>query len=206
MSPITYSGASWTSVASFSRGAVSGCSRPSTCSTSNECCATEKAWSPVVWPFQRATRARPCAMSSTSTSSGDGSRRLRRRPDSMRCQARGGAPALSGTSILPAGGRGGPSVGGPAWQGDGNVSRTGTERSTFVERGAEPVEAGDAEGLAASRRAEPADYLLCGEDVGAGLGQRALCLNGDDSAAGGAAMAHAAHHLLADIAALVESH
>jgi len=31
----------------------------------------------------------PCAMSSISTSSGDGSSRSSRRPDSMRCQARG---------------------------------------------------------------------------------------------------------------------
>src|ERR1700722_16793273 len=44
---------------------------------------------PSVWPFQRATRARPWAMSSSSTSSGDGSSRSSRRPDSMRCQARG---------------------------------------------------------------------------------------------------------------------
>src|ERR687895_327643 len=106
-------------------------------------------------------------ISSTSTSSGDGSRRLRRRPDSMRCQARGGAPALSGTSILPAGGRGGPGVGGPSREGDGDFSRAGAERPSFVERGAEPVEAGDADGPAASQRAEPADDLLSGEDVGA---------------------------------------
>src|SRR3984957_12276690 len=44
---------------------------------------------PLVWPFQRATRASPCAMSSSSMSSGDGSSRSSRRPDSMRCQARG---------------------------------------------------------------------------------------------------------------------
>src|SRR5271169_270861 len=47
-------------------------------------------WSPSVWPFQRATLARPWAMSSISMSSGEGSRRSRRRPDSIRCQARGG--------------------------------------------------------------------------------------------------------------------
>src|ERR1700688_700980 len=44
---------------------------------------------PLVWPFQRATRAKPCAMSSSSMSSGDGSSRSSRRPDNMRCQARG---------------------------------------------------------------------------------------------------------------------
>ena len=45
----------------------------------------------AVWPFQRATRASPCAMSSISMSSGEGSSRSSRRPDSMRCQARGAA-------------------------------------------------------------------------------------------------------------------
>src|SRR5690606_20092228 len=45
----------------------------------------------MVWPFQRATRARPWAMSSISMSKGDGSSRSRRRPDSIRCQARGGS-------------------------------------------------------------------------------------------------------------------
>src|SRR5690606_17670769 len=44
----------------------------------------------MVWPFQRATRARPWAMSSISMSNGEGSSRSRRRPDNMRCQARGG--------------------------------------------------------------------------------------------------------------------
>jgi Tfp pilus assembly protein PilF len=57
-------------------------------STSSVCCATEKMCAPSVWPFQRATRASPCAMSSISTSSGEGSSRSSRRPDSMRCQAR----------------------------------------------------------------------------------------------------------------------
>src|SRR5215472_10703301 len=45
-------------------------------------------WAPIVWPFQRATRASPCAISSISMSSGEGSSRSSRRPDSMRCQAR----------------------------------------------------------------------------------------------------------------------
>ena len=39
-------------------------------STSSACWATEKACSPTVWPFQRATRASPCAMSSISMSRG----------------------------------------------------------------------------------------------------------------------------------------
>jgi hypothetical protein len=42
----------------------------------------------LVWPFQRGTRAMPCAISSISISSGEGSSRSSRRPDSMRCQAR----------------------------------------------------------------------------------------------------------------------
>ena len=59
------------------------------CSTRSACWATEKICAPLVCPFQRATLARPWAMSSISTSSGEGSSRSRRRPDSMRCQARG---------------------------------------------------------------------------------------------------------------------
>ena len=69
--------------------------------------ATEKEWAPWVWPFQRATRARPWAMSSISMSNGDGSSRSRRRPDSMRCQARGAFFLLgrsAKSSILLAGG------------------------------------------------------------------------------------------------------
>ena len=50
-----------------------------------------KALAPTVWPFQRATRARPWAMSEISMSRGEGSIRSSRRPDSIRCQARGGA-------------------------------------------------------------------------------------------------------------------
>ena len=46
-----------------------------TVSTSSVCCATEKMCAPWVWPFQRATRASPWAMSSISTSSGEGSSR-----------------------------------------------------------------------------------------------------------------------------------
>ena len=49
-------------------------------STTSECWATEKACAPRVWPFQRATRARPWAMSSISMSSGEGSSRSSRRP------------------------------------------------------------------------------------------------------------------------------
>src|SRR5919202_68378 len=70
MSPTTYSGASCSSAASRQCGAASV--RPKIASTRSECCATEKACSPVVWPFQRATRARPWAMSSISMSSGEG--------------------------------------------------------------------------------------------------------------------------------------
>src|SRR3984885_1704501 len=50
-------------------------------------------YGPLVCPFQRATRASPWAISSTSMSSGDGSSRSSRRPDSMRCQARGSSIA-----------------------------------------------------------------------------------------------------------------
>jgi len=42
----------------------------------------------AVWPFQRATRARPWAISAISTSNGEGSRRSSRRPDNIRCQTR----------------------------------------------------------------------------------------------------------------------
>ena len=59
-----------------------------TASTSSVCCATEKICAPRVWPFQRATRARPWAISAISMSSGEGSSRSSRRPDSMRCQTR----------------------------------------------------------------------------------------------------------------------
>ena len=64
-------------------------------STRMQCCATDKACAPLVWPFHRATRARPWAMSEISMSKGDGSIRSRRRPESMRCQTRAG----SGVSI-----------------------------------------------------------------------------------------------------------
>src|SRR5665213_2662998 len=62
---------------------------------------------PLVWPFQRATRAKPCAMSSISTSSGEGSSRSSRRPDSMRCQARGNSllrliVATASSVVMPA--------------------------------------------------------------------------------------------------------
>jgi hypothetical protein len=63
------------------------CSRI-TASTSNVCCATEKMCAPLVCPFQRATRARPWAISAISISSGEGSSRSSRRPDSIRCQTR----------------------------------------------------------------------------------------------------------------------
>ena len=87
MSPITYSGASCSSAASRASRGAAGSNAPKIASTSSECCATEKISAPRVCPFQRATRARPCATSSISTSSGDGSIRSSRRPDSMRCQA-----------------------------------------------------------------------------------------------------------------------
>jgi len=43
---------------------------------------------PLVCPFQRATRARPWAISAISISSGEGSSRSSRRPDNIRCQTR----------------------------------------------------------------------------------------------------------------------
>src|SRR5438309_843761 len=55
---------------------------------------------PTVWPFQRATRARPCAISSISMSSGEGSSRSSRRPDSMRCQARGARIAAERAGLV----------------------------------------------------------------------------------------------------------
>ncbi|MHC2615434.1 hypothetical protein ACVMGF_006507 [Bradyrhizobium diazoefficiens] len=92
MSPITYSGASCSRAASRTRWSTRGVSCRITVSTSSVCCATEKMCAPVVCPFQRATRASPCAMSAISMSSGEGSSRSSRRPDSMRCQARDSAP------------------------------------------------------------------------------------------------------------------
>src|ERR1700723_81164 len=56
MSPITYSAASCNSAASRQRGARPGWMWAAISSTTTECWATEKAWSPTVWPFQRATR------------------------------------------------------------------------------------------------------------------------------------------------------
>src|ERR1700723_3688051 len=89
MSPTTYSGASCNSTASRPLRSSRGARSRASASTKRQCCATEKICAPSVWPFQRATRARPWAMSSSSMSSGDGSSRSSRRPDSMRCQARG---------------------------------------------------------------------------------------------------------------------
>ena len=81
MSPMTYSGASWRRSASRPTGAISGVDAAAAISsTSKVCWATEKACVPIVCPFQRATRASPWAMSSISTSSGEGSRRSSRRP------------------------------------------------------------------------------------------------------------------------------
>ena len=90
MSPMTYSGASWSITAKRPSALRSGAVVCAIVSTISVCWATEKACAPIVWPFQRATRARPWAMSSISMSSGEGSSRSSRRPDSMRCQARGG--------------------------------------------------------------------------------------------------------------------
>src|SRR5690349_15788684 len=99
MSPITYSGASCKSTIRRASGVRAGSIAPATASTSSECCATEKTCGPRVWPFQRATRARPWAMSSMAMSAGLGSRRSRRRPESMRCHARLGASEGSATFL-----------------------------------------------------------------------------------------------------------
>src|SRR5690606_13243289 len=90
MSPMTYSEASCSRAARRHFGSSPGRMWAAISSTTSECWATEKACSLMVWPFQRATRAGPWAMSSISMSNGDGSSRSRRRPDSIRCQARGG--------------------------------------------------------------------------------------------------------------------
>src|SRR5579872_7009243 len=96
MSPITYSGASCTKMASLRLRSSRGAFSRANASTRRQCCATEKICAPAVWPFQRATRARPWAISSTSMSSADGSSRSSRRPESMRCQARASAVACGG--------------------------------------------------------------------------------------------------------------
>src|SRR6266481_5940746 len=82
MSPITYSGASCRRTPR--RLARSRRVRwRAMVSTRSECWATEKMCAPSVCPFQRATRASPWAMSAISTSSGEGSSRSSRRPESM---------------------------------------------------------------------------------------------------------------------------
>src|ERR1700733_799148 len=88
MSPMTYSGASWRRTVRRRLSSSRGTRARAKVSTRRQCCATEKICAPLVCPFQRATRARPWAMSSISMSSGEGSSRSSRRPDSMRCQAR----------------------------------------------------------------------------------------------------------------------
>jgi hypothetical protein len=88
ISPITYSGASCSSAANCHFAAKLPI-RPKICSTSSECSATEYGQSPRVCPFQRATNASPCAISTISISSGVGSSKSNRRPESIRCQARG---------------------------------------------------------------------------------------------------------------------
>ncbi len=90
ISPITYSGASWSSMSSRPSRPSPGesaqrCPRPAGCAG-----RLRRRCGPWVWPFQRATRASPWAISSISTSSGDGSSRSSRLPDSIRCQARSG--------------------------------------------------------------------------------------------------------------------
>src|SRR5580698_7765457 len=101
MSPMTYSGASCSSTARRRPASSRGTRARAKASTNRQCCATEKIWAPLVCPFQRATRASPCAISSLSTSSGEGSSRSSRRPDSMRCQARGASLPREGA--LPGG-------------------------------------------------------------------------------------------------------
>ena len=58
-------------------------------STSSECCATEKMCGPVVWPFQRATRARPCRVRPRSDVERRGIEQEVEAPDSIRCQGAG---------------------------------------------------------------------------------------------------------------------
>src|ERR1700726_2243300 len=88
MSPMTYSGASCNNNARPRRWSSWPSRWRAIASTSSVCWATEKMCAPLDWPFQRATRASPCAMSSISISSGEGSSRSSRRPDSIRCHAR----------------------------------------------------------------------------------------------------------------------
>src|ERR1700722_11633109 len=89
MSPMTYSGASWSSTTRQPLRSSRGARNRARASTSRQCCATEKICEPLVWPFQRATLAKPWAISSISMSRGEGSSKSSLRPDSMRCQARG---------------------------------------------------------------------------------------------------------------------
>ena len=144
-------------------------------STSSECWATEKAWSPLVWPFQRATRARPWAMSEISMSSGEGSSRSSRRPDSMRCQARGGAPARSGhqASSAPAASCGKGEFAQAGWQASPARRRPviGSPASIAV---LDPVDADDGKAPSSGRRAERADRPPVDGDLRARRGQGAV--------------------------------
>ena len=54
------------------------------------------------------------------------------------------------------------------------------------------------------RRPEPTERTLAGDDLSARFGQRPLGMQRDDASPRSAAMAHAAHHLLPDVAALLE--
>jgi len=74
----------------------------------------------------------------------------------------------------------------------------------LVERGAQAVEPDHADAFFAGRRPEAAERALAGDDLRARLGQRRLRVQRHDTPAGGAAMPHAAHHLLPDVAALLE--
>ena len=139
-------------------------------------------------------------------SSGEGSSRSSRRPDSMRCQARGGAPALSAIRPLP---RRRPRKGEARRRG-GIASVSGTPAAAIgcagVERFLDAVDAHD--------RQRPAVRRPCRARRSRGRRRRSRCPDagrgargrGDQhAAAGGAAVLHARHHLLADIAALLET-
>src|SRR5581483_281028 len=202
MSPITYSGASWSIVARRPSALMPGLARRTIVSTTSVCCATDSAWSPDVWPFQRATRASPCAMSSSSTSSGDGSRRSSRRPDSMRCQTRGGAPARSGMVGLHLVRRG-PPESGPGRNGKRQADSAGRDRRSGVDRRARPVETHQRQSPVTGMRTENPDRPFAGHNLGPYRRERGA-FGEDDPPPRRSAVLHARDDFLADIAALPE--
>ena len=85
----------------------------------------------------RATRASPCATSSISTSSGEGSMRSSRRPESMRCQTRA---SPFGAALRIGGNARRPGIFRPSRQSERKRDAGGLDRRAGVDRCPGPVE------------------------------------------------------------------